>query len=57
MISRQRFLTTLAFGATDRVPLFPEGIREEVLEAWQSQGLPAGTDLGELFTYDSFEEI
>ena len=45
------------YGAPDRVPLFPEGIREGVLEAWQAQGLPAGADLSTMFNYDEFEEF
>lgn len=57
MNSRQRFLETIRYGAPDRVPLFPEGIREEVLEAWRYQGLPAGANLSDLFHYDEFEEL
>jgi hypothetical protein len=57
MDSRQRFLETMSFGHPDRVPLFREGIRDEVLEAWHKQGLPSGTDLSTLFHYDEFEEI
>ena len=57
MNSRQRFIETMNFRNPDRVPLFQEGIRDEVLEAWQSQGLPAGADLTRLFAYDEFEEI
>ena len=45
------------YGAPDRVPLFQEGIREDVLEAWQLQGLPPRTDLATLFNYDELEEI
>ena len=45
------------YGTPDRVPLFQEGIREEVLEAWQKQGLPASADLATLFNYDDLEEI
>ncbi|HLE51421.1 MAG TPA: hypothetical protein VI755_05140, partial [Anaerolineales bacterium] len=57
MNSRQRFHETMNYGAPDRVPLFPEGIRDGVLEAWQAQGLPAGADLGVMFNYDEFEEF
>src|SRR3989304_2141474 len=57
MNSRQRFHETMNYGAPDRVPLFPEGIRDGVLEAWQAQGLPAGAELGVMFNYDEFEEF
>jgi hypothetical protein len=55
--SRQRFLAVLDKAPFDRVPLFKEGIRDEVLDTWHSQGLSEGTSLEELFTYDQFEEI
>lgn len=57
MNSRQRFNETMNSGTPDRVPLFPEGIREGVLDAWQKQGLPVGADLGAMFNYDEFEEF
>jgi hypothetical protein len=55
--SRQRFLETMRGGRPDHPPLFPEGIRDDVLRAWQRQGLPRGKKLGELFYYDEFEEL
>jgi Uroporphyrinogen decarboxylase (URO-D) len=57
MNSRQRFHETMSYGAPDRVPLFQEGIREDVLDAWHQQGLPPGMDLAALFHYDELEEI
>jgi len=57
MNSRERFLAILHGEQPDRPPLFPEGIREEVLLAWQDQGLPTGIDLGSLFLYDQFEQL
>lgn len=57
MESRRRFLETMSYGHPDRVPLFREGIRDEVLETWYKQGLPLGTELSTLFNYDEFEEI
>jgi hypothetical protein len=57
MNSRQRFLAALSNNLSDRTPLFKEGIRDEVIDAWRSQGLPEGMSLEELFTYDEFEEI
>jgi hypothetical protein len=57
MHSCQRFLETLNFGNPDRAPLFEEGIRDEVLDAWRFQGMPAETDLASMFHYDELEEI
>ena len=57
MNSRQRFLETMRFGSPDRVPLFNEGIRSDVLAAWQAQGFPKGKSLAELFPYDHREEL
>jgi hypothetical protein len=45
----------MSYGNPDRVPLFKEGIREDVLDAWHGQGLP--TSLATLFHYDELEEI
>ena len=41
MNSRQRFQQTMRYGAPDRVPYFEEGLRDDVLERWHKQGLPA----------------
>lgn len=57
MNSRQRFLETLCGGNPDHPPLFLEGIRDEVLQVWQSQGLARGSRLQDLFYYDDFEEL
>jgi hypothetical protein len=57
MNSRQRFLETMGGGRPDHPPLFPEGIREEVLQAWKAQGLPAGARLEDRFHYDDFDEL
>ncbi|MBN2549848.1 MAG: hypothetical protein JXB15_11860 [Anaerolineales bacterium] len=57
MNSRQRFLATMLGGAPDRIPLLEEGLREEVLNAWQEQGLPPQADLQEMFHFDRREEI
>jgi hypothetical protein len=57
MNSRQRFLRTIHGGQTDHPPLFPEGIREEVLLSWHTQGLPHDIDLDDLFYYDQFEQL
>jgi hypothetical protein len=57
MNSRQRFLKTIHGDQTDHPPLFQEGIRQEVLLSWQSQGLPGDIDLRDLFYYDQFEQV
>jgi hypothetical protein len=55
--SRQRFQETLSYGNPDRPPLFEDGLRENVLETWQTQGLSPNSDLTRLFTFDQREEI
>jgi hypothetical protein len=57
MNSRQRFIATMQAGHPDRPPLFDEGQREEVLAAWQLQGMPAGGTLSEYFDIDERDEI
>lgn len=57
MNSRERFLATIQGDHPDHPPLFPEGIREEVLVGWRIQGLPDGVDLDRLFIYDPFEQF
>ena len=57
MNSRQRFLETMQYGTPDRAPYFEEGIRDEVLKAWHSQGLPPNVDVSKLFPSDRREEI
>jgi len=50
-------LLTMSYGAPDRIPCFDEGMREETLETWHTQGLPIGVDLTHLITIDWREEI
>jgi Uroporphyrinogen decarboxylase (URO-D) len=57
MNSRERFLAIIHGDTPDHPPLFPEGIREEVLLSWRTQGLPDGIDLDHLFYYDKFEQL
>ena len=57
MNSRKRFLETTRFGKPERVPYFEDGIRKEVLQAWQKQGLDAQADLAKMFATDVREEI
>jgi uroporphyrinogen decarboxylase len=57
MDNRQRFYESLHYGAPDRLPYFEEGLREDVLETWKSQGHPVGAEAQELFQSDVMEEI
>jgi hypothetical protein len=57
MNSRERFLAIIDGDQPDHPPLFPEGIREEVLLSWRTKGLPEGVDLDDLFFYDPFEQL
>lgn len=57
MNGRERFLKTFSREATDRPPLFEDGIREEVLRRWRKQGLHKQDTLESLFTFDYREEI
>jgi hypothetical protein len=57
LTGRERFRETMHYGRPDRVPYFEEGIRTEVLEAWQGQGMPPNVDFSSLFPSDQREEI
>jgi hypothetical protein len=57
MNSRERFRETMRYGHPDRVPYFEEGIREEVLRVWTTQGLPSENDFAKMFPSDKREEI
>jgi hypothetical protein len=57
MTSRERFLEVMRFGQPDRVPYFEEGIRDEVIEAWQEQGLAGRPELAKLFPSDVRERV
>lgn len=57
MNSRQRFLESMRFGNPDHPPLFQEGLRDDVLERWLTQGLGSEAQLAQLFDYDQREEI
>jgi hypothetical protein len=57
MDGRERFRRIMRYGSADRVPLFEEGIRAEVLEVWRSQGLPSRADIFSLFSFDRHERI
>ncbi|HVO84161.1 MAG TPA: uroporphyrinogen decarboxylase family protein [Syntrophobacteria bacterium] len=57
MNSRERFRETMRYGKPDRVPYFEEGIRDEVLSRWRTQGLAPGADLSRMFPSDQREEL
>jgi hypothetical protein len=57
MNSRDRFRETMRFGQPDHVPYFEEGLRADVREAWQHQGLPLDADISTMFSTDEREEI
>ncbi len=57
MTSAERFRKIMRFGSPDRVPYFEEGIRDEVIKAWQTEGLTPQTDLNQLFPTDRRREI
>lgn len=57
MNSRDRFRKTMAYGPVDRAPYFEEGIRDDVIAAWQEQGLTSRTELNRRFPVDPREEL
>ncbi len=54
MNNRQRFNLTLNKGVPDRVPLFSEGIRNDIIRRWRSQGLGYHS-LSEMIELDPYE--
>ena len=57
MTSQERFLVTMRLGTPDRVPCFDEGIRQEVISAWQAQGLTGADDLFKMAAMDRKETL
>jgi Uroporphyrinogen decarboxylase (URO-D) len=57
MSGRERFKETMGYGRPDRVPYFEEGIRNDVLRIWRTQGLPKNADLSKMFPSDFREYI
>ncbi len=57
MTGRERFRETMQYGRPDRVPYFEEGIRKEVLRAWEKQGLASEAEFARMFSCDKREEI
>lgn len=57
MNSSQRFRAVMAYGKPDRVPFFEEGIRADVIETWQQQGMPENVPLSDLVDIDQRLEL
>ena len=57
MSSRESFRETMGYGRPDRVPYFEEGIREDVLKVWRTQGLAKAADFEALFPSDRRERL
>lgn len=52
MNGRERFQKIMGYDQPDRAPLFKEGIRDDVIETWHSEGMPRDKVLAELFKID-----
>lgn len=57
MKSQERFRETMGYGQPDHVPLFKEGIRDDVIETWRAEGMPQAKELTDLFKIDRRIEI
>jgi len=57
MNERERFRRLFRGEPVDRPPLLEEGVRDEVLEDWHSQGLPPGQSHLEIFGLTPHENI
>lgn len=55
MSTRRRFAEVMRGGRPDRVPLFSEGMRADVLRQWRRQGLPRRQRLENIFLMDRRE--
>jgi uroporphyrinogen decarboxylase len=47
----------MRYGRPDRVPYLEEGLRDDVLQRWNTEGLPADADLARMFHTDRREQI
>ena len=54
--SRTRFANLMHYQPIDRVPWLEEGLRDDVLERWRDQGMPADGPTA-VFTYDCRDRI
>jgi len=57
MNERERFRRVFCLEPVDRPPLLEEGVREEVLDLWRAQGMPAGQTHLELFGLTPHENV
>lgn len=57
MTARERFRRTMDYGDPDRPPLFEEGLRDDVLERWKTEGLADEQQLRRMVAYDLRERI
>ena len=57
MNERERFRRLFRGEAVDRPPLLDEGIREEVIERWRDQGMPADKTHVEIFGLTPHESV
>jgi hypothetical protein len=57
MNGRDRFIKTMNYEQADRPPLFEDGIRENVIQIWRTQGLGKKDKLDSLFLFDQRDEI
>ena len=57
MNERDRFRRLLCGETVDRPPLLEEGVRDEVLELWRDQGMPAGRTHLEVFGLTPHENV
>jgi len=57
MNSRERFNRTMKYEVPDRPPLFEDGVRDDVLQLWRTQGLRRKSRLETLFSFDKREEF
>jgi len=57
MNGKTRFTSILNLKAVDRPPLFEDGVREEVIRKWRSEGLGKKEKLDSKFIFDQRIEI
>jgi hypothetical protein len=57
MNERERFHRLFRGEVVDRPPLLDEGIREEVIERWRTEGMPAGRTHTEIFGLTPHESL
>ena len=53
MLCRERYVNTLSFRPSDRIPLIEWPIRQSTRQAWELQGYPPGMSVQEFFGLDT----